>query len=275
MLLRNILGNNVGCMKPIIGKLFSILIITSLVFVSCTSTRDVLGSNKGISLFDMYNGYRGRVYLGISGPYESDAQATEVAVMNCAKNIALSEELRVRSDVDLKSITKYNYEKFKIYSKSIYDVYKLKTILNNMEILTIERGEYDTGVYVLAYYDGSESKGFDFPVSYDANGRPSWIENPPQMLGYITGVGVAKGYYYLQDSIEAAAFEGAIDLIFQQDRALVVSSEMINILDSAIRQEMTRDVYQINYGMLDGFTVLAYWHDQQERTYFALVAAKE
>ena len=262
-------------MKPIIGKLFSILIITSLVFVSCTSTRDVLELNKGISLFDIYNGYRGRVYLGISGPYDSDKQATEVAVMNCAKNIALSEGLIVRLDVDLRSITKYNYEKFKINSKSIYDVNKINTILNNMKILTIGRGEYDTGVYVLAYYDGSENKSFDFHISYDTNVRPSWIENPPQLPGYITGVGVAKEYYYLQDSVEAAAFEGAIDLIFQHDKALVVSNEIINISDSANRQEMTRDVFQINYDMLHGFTVLAYWYDQLERTYYAFVAATE
>lgn len=256
-------------------RLFIALILTSLMIASCATTGDVFVPSEDFDLFDMYNSYCGSVFMGISGRYTSDEEGTKVALMNCARNIALSEDLTVRADVDIMDITKIDYEQFKVNAKSLYDESRIMSILSDIEIADIGRGDLETGMYVLAYYDGSEEKHFNYNVSFDSSGRPSWVDDPPKINGYVTAVGSAKEYYYLQDSIEAAAFEGAVSLVFVHADTLVVSNEILKMEDSAYSNDMKRDLYQINYNILQDFTVLAYWYDKNERTYHALVAAKE
>ena len=258
-----------------------IVLLLSLVLASCASTGDTVnqGTNVSNDIISAYNSFNGKVFLGVSGAYTNDEEATKIAVSNCAKMIALYEELVFAADVDIREITSLGYEYFKVKSRGVYDESKIANIISSMNILQIARGDRETGVYVLASYDGSENNNFKVNTTYSASGKPAWIDDPPHFDGYRSAVGVTKEYYYLQDSLEAAAFEGAVNIVLNHAGTLTASNELMSMSSSSSStkssQSYTRDLYQVNFNVLDGFTVLSYYYDKSTRTYYSLVIAKE
>ena len=259
-------------------KSILLLIITSLFVISCTTNGDVfVKGGKTVSFSDvleMYNGYNGSVYMGVSGKYTSDEKATEKAVENLAKNIALSNELQVRVDTDVRTVTRYNYNRFKQDSVAVYDSTKLQYIVDNMKILKIERADFETGVYAIGIMPSSPVDPVKFPVTYDRNGKPSWVDDEPEIPGYVTAVGKTLEYQYVQDSLEAAAYNGVVSLV-SKNSGHVISAESAKSSMSHKGTDMDVSVYEINLNKLKGFRVLAYWFDADSREFYALVAMEE
>ena len=222
-------------------------------------------------ILEKYGSYGGNVFLGVSGRYTSDEKALEAAIGNCARNIALSDEIVMRADIDSRMVSGSSYDTFRVESLGTYGPADIEGIISSMEIVEIGRGDPDTGVYVIASVKGRDAFPPYRETSRDGSGRPDWTRKTPEIPGWRLAAGAAAEHYHLQDSLEAASYEGALSLLLGDEGALTVGSSVTHTGDCGIR----KDVYQISMDALHGFTVLEYWNDSSERMYWALVAARK
>lgn len=213
-------------------------------------------------VFSDYEEYEGSVYMGISGPYTDKNTAYRKALENACTMAALSQSLRMRADLDMVTDTRHDRNSFRVYSAGSYDGTVYEAVMAGMEIEDLIWYGGDIGaVAFIKYGDGTR-------IQWDHD--RTWVASSIEVPGYAFAVGTVGEYYYIQDSINAAAYEGAVNLVLNHQKSIIAVNEEITMNNT----DMMAYSYQIGFNILKGFTVLAYYYDPDNRTYTALVGAK-
>lgn len=214
------------------------------------------------TVFRDYEEYEGTVYMGLSGPYTDKAKALRVALENACTMASVAQELRMRADLDIHTDTRRDIDRMRVYSSGDYSPEIYSDVMKNMEIVDLVWYGDDIGAAAFISYGDASRIEWDHDVD--------WEKQPIKVPGYVFAVGTVKEYYYIQDSINAAAYEGAVNLVLNHQDSIVAVNEEISMDE----ENMEVYAYQIGFNILEGFTVLAYSYDPAARTYSALVGAK-
>lgn len=245
--------------------MLSLLIL--LVFSSCATVGREGGSDVLASL-DVSK-YPGNVYVGISGPYSTKERMVEEAILSAAKSIHLNQAIALDSRLVTSYHSSVGLTSFAVDESAYFDDTAIAQTIEALKVLSVQFDEQAGAVVMVAYPEQKEQKRI-YQSIYDDQGRPTWLKTYPKVEGYRFGIGSAKRYYFLNDSLEAADFAAAQNLLdLKTDHALSV--EKVSTHDEV----MQRDLYQAQRGLLSGFTILARYYDKETQTYWSLASCYE
>lgn len=133
--------------------------------------------------------------------------------------------------------------------------------------------ESENAIFVRVRYPGSLSLNYR-PYFPRRNGRPSWIDSPPDKIGqYSAGVGFAGQRHAHRDTI-TASYENAVFAIILNKYAVAFGETLAyrgpGLLDSA---SIIREGVRAR-GRLNGFYVLETWTDPNDRSVWTLAIAR-
>ncbi len=256
---------------------YSFIPIAVMLIIGCVSVpHGQLGNYSG-SLWSM-DEYPLNVFLGVSAPYADKEKMVAEAMFNCARSIAISELLQVTSSLVSETSSSEGLFSFATEGKASYFDGEVLAILDRLVLVEV-RPAGRQGLVILAMDPMIGSVQRPFIQSFDSAGKPRWVDNVPEIPGYIVAVGETLGYQYLRDSLEAADVAAAEALL---DRSLSVVTHAksyslhITSADTYSSSSYFQDgVLQINDANLVGFHVLARWHDAAANRYYALAIAEK
>ena len=154
----------------------------------------------------------------------------------------------------------------------IYDQNLAVSFLNRLEIIG-ESGAHD---YYAALIKMKGESVPDFPaIEMNPQSRPSWINNPPQFDGYISGVGASgqrKSVYESWEQADKFAMAEIANSISTNVLSGTASIERGGASSSASTSVIkTLTVSDVN---LKGLYVISRWREPDSSTYYSLVLAK-
>lgn len=257
--------------------LFTAALLVAVLLCSCATVNSVNDSETADSspawkarfseeygeLFDLFNSYHGSVCMGISGTQTDRTAAIGIATENCLKYLSFYRGLAVQ--VDFGVVTE-DGKKDKITDYMIAAGTSDKVVLDSaqdMEIVDVIWLGGKIGAVVFAKLP--EMTGINY---LDSGYYPGAV---PSIPGYdVVLVSSEKTYSKFDDAIEAATFQAAKALVESHNKTINVSNTITETTESTYRN----DSYSITGNRLDGFTVLAYYYNQEENKVYALAAAK-
>lgn len=230
--------------------LIPFLVYMSLLLSACTSNEGLVEAEDDSfasqinRIFDEYEAIDGQVFIGISGPYTDREKGYFQATRNAYQMALLYEDLIMRVDVGIDVDTARNRDSFRVYSDATYDEDRLTEVASRLEIVDIQWVGGDVGAVVLAQY-------IDPPFETDrSDGEYVYVD------------GTVFTYYYIQDSMFAAAYEAAVNLALANSDLLAVAENLDMDNDDLWQQS-----WQINLSLLDGFEIVSYSYDPETRNY--------
>lgn len=230
--------------------ILAFLSTTLLLLASCASS-DVPAAQEDNDfasqinrIFDEYETIDGQVFIGISGPYTDHEKGYFQATRNAYQMALLYEDLMMRVDVGIDVDTAHNRDSFRVYSDATYDEDRLTEVASRLEIADIQWVGGDVGAVVLAQY-------INPPFETDRDD-----------VEYVYADGTVFTYYYIQDSMFAAAYEAAVNLALANSDLSVVA-ENVDMDNENLRQQS----WQISRSLLDGFEIVSYSYDPETRSY--------
>jgi hypothetical protein len=213
--------------------------------------------------------YERNVYVGLSGPYSDKEQMVRAAIVDCARTILLEQAVALDSRI----IGQWDSERgdmvFASDAHAYYDDTLLASVIDRLDILSV-RFDREKGAVVAARDPQQEAGARPWVPVYGPDGRPSWLDSYPVEEGYRFGLGSSPAYRFVNDSVEAADFLAAQDLLDRyQDNLFAASATEVE--DAKLQQT----VYQHARSLLQGFSIVSRYHDRTSDTYWSLAAVEE
>lgn len=250
---------------------FLVLISLVLIFlaVSCSTTENTVSISSRefeqltfekqlATVFERYAEYKGTVFMGISGPYRNQDTAYEVAAENCAQMAAINQALALSSMNEILVNDQRGIDSFKTFSSAVFDNDQLMKIADEIEIIDIVWYGGKIGAVVFGRYNNPT------PTTIDTTG---WSETKwPVVSEGVAAVGGTNSYHYIQDSLEAAAYQAAVQIAEAHNRTVTAVDDAIDMdLDN-----MVVNSHQVNFNILTNFRILEYAYDPETNRYSAL-----
>lgn len=251
-----------------------IILLITISIIGCSSHQSMIErSEKGesLSLLNL-SSYPANVYVGLSGPYSTERKMVEAALLSCAKSILLEDALALDNTLVMMENSKEGLTSFAQKEKAYYDDKRLAKVINSLDIIKISFDPH-SGAVVLAQYDEKKATARPFIPTVDSYGRPHWLKRYPQVEGYRFGIGSSKSYYYFHDSLEAADFSAAQNLLDLYSEHIFSTS--LDITRDGTIHEMESALYQAQRGLLKGFTIVDRYYDTESDTYWSLASIIE
>lgn len=168
----------------------------------------------------------------------------EEAILSAAKSIHLNQALALDSRPATSCHSSVGLKSFAIEEGAYYDDTVIAKTIEALEVLSI-RFDGQAGAVVVVVFPEQKAAPRVYQSAYDEQGKPVWLKTYPEVAGFRFGLGPAKRHYFLPDSLKAADFAVAQNLLdLKTDHALSVEKV------STINEAMQRD-------LLSGFTILA------------------
>ncbi len=247
--------------------LVAICLLVVLLFFSCT-TSVPQAENDSLSYLDVSN-YPSNVYVGLSGPYSTQEKMVSEAILSAARSIHIKQALAL----DSRLVTSYRSDKglqsFAKDEAASFDDTSMAETINQLEILDVYF-DRDAGAVVVVENTQEDGKARVYESKYNKEGKPTWLTLYPKVEGYRFGVGSAKRHYFLNNSLEAADFAAAQNL-------LDLKTEHAYSIENVTTENelMERSLYQAQRGLLKGFTIIARYYEKETDTYWSLAACLE
>lgn len=209
-------------------------------------------------------------FVGISGPYSSKERMVQEAIIGCARQVALNEII----EIDSRIVTQWDSRKgllsFATEEKAYYDERALAPIIERLEILSIT---FDAKAGAVVVAQDPLKTGVERPQikGVDKKGKPLWVTTFPEHEAYYFGVGTSGPYRFLNDSLEAADFTAAQDLLNKYPDFLFAKS-YVNVQEGRGGTLMESGTYQDARGILRGFMVVSRYYDELTKSFWSLVA---
>jgi hypothetical protein len=251
-----------------------------LMFSSCVT--DVPDSGvppadyrKSASLQELWNldRYPANVFMGVSAPYVNTDRMVSEALYNCARSIAIGQRLQVSSALVSESSSSGGLLSFATEGGAKYLEDEIADILDRLELLEVRSGSRG-GVVVIAADPEVPALSRPFVQEFDASGKPLWVDALPEIPGYLAAVGSVLGYRFERDSLEAADVTAA-ELLLNKSPKAVTNAQSYSVSSShkssaGSLESFQEGVLQKSEGALEGFYVLARWHDAAANYYYSL-----
>ncbi|MDR1903770.1 MAG: LPP20 family lipoprotein [Treponema sp.] len=213
------------------------------------------------------------VVIGVSGRQRRRHEEIESALEDAARKVALYHGLKGK----VVTVHKAGADFFDFYLNidvridpaggSGYDIYKneLKYDGENDVIRT------NSAVFVRFTYPVSRLN----PARYDSGltgGKPAWLHNPPEISGYITGVGFAKNQRWIKETIEKSC-ESAITALLARTSATIKMRDADLAANGA--SSANTEITEIIEGELTDFQILEIWIEPKTSSVWTLAVAKK
>lgn len=125
----------------------------------------------------------------------------------------------------------------------------------------------------LLEYTGSDVLDLPkFKLEFDKNNRPSWVNTPPVIDGYITAVGVSSRHLTIAESWEESDKAGMAEIatsIGTDMQAQLTTKE--NVQGSGAQA----GTYSISSEKINSMLVLSRWREADHNTYYSLLVKKK
>jgi hypothetical protein len=152
-----------------------------------------------------------------------------------------------------------------------WDEARVDSFLATLEVIRSEQLHEGTIVYA-ALDEPLRSSIPQIESISGAGAEPDWINRPPEIPGYIVGVGAAQSRRTMAESLAAADERALVDILLQ-------TSATIRLLDqSRTRERSTQTMTTVSQqatAALSGFLVLSRHVSPDGRTFYALAVAQE
>ena len=173
------------------------------------------------------------------------------------------------------------------------EIENIKSRLKVLEVLT--RTE---GTIIIAMDPMKNETSRPYAQQFDPSGKPTWVDNPPDIPGYTVAVGETLAHAYVRDSLEAADIAAAYALLDKSANTVTEArSYSVNAQKSGTQQSagscvdpgvdtgvstgigvgpvspsdsLDHGTMQISRGILTGFTVLAHWRESATNKFYSL-----
>ncbi|MCF7943479.1 MAG: hypothetical protein K9L21_03490 [Spirochaetia bacterium] len=251
-----------------------------LIFSGClTGLPDAGGPEadyrKTVPLQELWNldRYPANVFMGVSAPYANTDRMVSEALYNCARSIAVGQQLQVSSALVSESSSGGGLISFATEGGAKYFENEIADILDRLELLEV-RGGSRSGVVVIAADPEVPALPRPFVQKFDDSGRPLWVDTLPEIPGYLAAVGSVLGYRFERDSLEAADVTAA-ELLLNKSPEAVTEAQSYSVSSSykssaGNLESFQEGVLQKSEGALEGFYVLARWYDAAANYYYSL-----
>jgi hypothetical protein len=220
---------------------------------------------KQLSALDV-SSYGQNVYVGLSGPYSTEKEMVTQAITNCARNILLGEALALDSRIVSQWGTGKKVQSFASDDHAYFDDTELAATIERLVIISIAFDD-KAGAIVIARDPSKKGGSRPYQSIYDQKGKPTWIDTYPEVSGYLFGVGSSRPYYFLNDSLEAADFSAAQNLLDLQSE-YTFSKSVVDVYNDTL----DRALYQNSRALLQGFSIVSRYYDKETDTYWSLAS---
>ena len=218
-----------------------------------------------LALLDV-SSHEQNVYAGLSGPYSTEKEMVEQAIVNCAKNILIAEAIALDSRVVSQWGTGKTYESFASDDHAYFDDTQLAGTIGRLELVSVAFDQ-EAGAIVVVRDPAKKGGKRPYRSSYGEDGKPTWITAYPQVDGFLFGIGSSRPYYFLNDSLEAADFSAAQNLLdLQSDYTF--SKSVVDVHN----ETLDRALYQNSRALLQGFSIVSRYYDKETDTYWSLAS---
>lgn len=246
-----------------------------LLFIGCSSLKQVLYTGDPSPMSDVLamldtSGYPSNVFIGLSGPYSTQEKMVQEGILSCARLIALSEAIAVDNRIVTQWDSKKGLRSFATEGNAYYDDSTIAGIVNRLEVVSVSF-DRDAGAIVVAQDLTLEAQSRPPTGGYGSDSKPLWLREIPENDGYRFGVGISGPYQFLNDSLEAADFAAAQDLLDRNTDQLY-SKGYTKVTSDRNGEVMETGMYQASKGILEGFMVVARYFDIETGTYWSLAA---
>ena len=254
----------------------SLILVMILLITGCSSSTTVSEEVRASTIWNL-DDYPLNVFMGVSAPYSTREKEVAEALYNCARSIAIHDSLQVTS----KLVSEFSSEKgllsFATDGRALYSEDDVLAILDRLELLEV-RDTLSEGVVVIAADPQKEALSRPYVQQVDSSNTPTWIEQLPEIPGYLVAVGQTLGYQYMRDSWEAADVLAAEALIEKSSAAVTgTKSYALNVASDGFKQDSSyyqEGLLQVVAGNLEGFVILARWYDITHNRYYSLAASE-
>lgn len=245
-----------------------------LLFAGCSSLNQAPytgGAPPGdaLAILDMSR-YPTNVFIGISGPYSNQERMVQEGILSCARLIALSEAIAVDNRIVTQWDSKKGLRSFATEESAHYDDSTLATIINRLEVVSVSF-DRDAGAIVVVRDLLLDAEPRPTTGGYGSDGKPLWIRELPENDVFRFGLGMSGPYRFLNDSLEAADFVAAQNLLDRKTDHLY-SKGYTKVISGQDDEVMETGIYQASMGLLKGFMVVARYYDAGTGTYWSLAA---
>jgi hypothetical protein len=266
-------------------KISALVIFGILSFLSCAGSPPETESPSGESKTPpaessgFWNtGFSGEelVFYGIAGVYSNWEDSIRSALEDAAKKVAIFTQ--VEGTVSSFTHTGGGVFDYKsgVETALIYDedYKKYRDALSfdpETDVL-----EYNNTVFVRVRYKASPPAPFpNWPSSFLQTSKPAWIDRPPDIPGYTTGVGYA-GRRSLHRETIAISYENAVFSIITALYTSSVTEESGYLQGSGAFDISSVNNHEISVGgILYYFYVMDMWVDPSNKSVWTLGAAKK
>ena len=185
--------------------------------------------------------YPMNVFVGVSAPYDNADKMFAEALYRCARSDALSESIYVTAKL-INESTNATQRTTATDGSAFFVADDIESIASRLKVLAIlTRSE---GTIVIAMDPMKDATNRPYIQQFDPSGKPSWIDNPPDIPGYIVAVGETLAHTYVRDSLEAADISAAYALLDKKrqgcHRSAVLFREYGDVRRMANRQYRLR-----------------------------------
>jgi hypothetical protein len=129
-------------------------------------------------------------------------------------------------------------------------------------------------VFVRVRYPSAVPAAISYRLQfYHGTAKPGWIDNPPPVSGYITGIGYADRRASHADTVKVS-YENAVFAIILNISSTVEGSMAAVRGSDGFGSQSTGEVKVSAEGVLQGFYVLDFWVDPASQAVWTLAIAK-
>nr|WP_321263173.1 hypothetical protein [uncultured Sphaerochaeta sp.] len=246
----------------------AISLLVVMLALGCSTTSVPIAEEDALSRLDVSK-YPSNVYVGLSGPYSTQERMVSEAILSAARSIHIKQALAL----DSRLVTSYRSDKglqsFAKDEAAFFDDTAMAETINQLEILEVHF-DPEAGAVVIVKNRQEDGEDRIYESEYNKEGKPTWLAVYPKLDGYRFGVGSAKRHYFLNNSLEAADFSAAQNLLDLK------TEHAYSIENVTTKNElMERSLYQAQRGLLKGFTIIARYYEKETDTYWSLAASLE
>ena len=225
------------------------------------------GENVDLNHWVTLPGRNELAFLGVSGRQSRPGAEIDIAREHAAMKVAMFHGLQVEV-FHTQSIGAGFFDYYLNTSINVEFDRNLDTYLDKLSF-DPEKDIFkrNNAVFVRFTYPGSFPGDINYISDKNANGSPRWTTSPPQIDGFIAGVGFVRRQERIRDALIRSAEAAAASIVSNL-------SSSIHAGETATITQTASFVQQHSRGSLTGFFILETWIDPDTEAVWTLAIAR-
>lgn len=209
------------------------------------------------------------VFLGVASRLQDREEERDAALLHIAEQA--SRYVRIRASYRFISERNTSSIGFLDDIDAAWDTDYADSLIDSVEIL-FETQDH-AGTYVLGTVPGLPAPPSSAGIALPPQGEPGWINEPPEIPGFLTAVGIATPSRRFRDSVDRADQEALKGLLQQTGTTVRMIEDRRDEERAGTQMRVT--TAQEAEATLRSFYVLSRYATPDQRYYYSLAIAKE